>query len=150
MIPAVRREDFWGDLANTLLLRPVHRRPARKPTLAPQPTQGDAMTIPESAVEAAVAAVAKNYGSSGTPTNTVLWNRMVADVRTCLEAAAPHMNRAINSHEELDSLTRMSVVLSETIAYQNYGDGDWAADGRFYHTSQITLPAKVLHEGDNK
>ena len=47
--------------------------------------------IPDAAVEAAVFAVARNYGSAGTPNNTVLWTRLVSDIQTALEAAAPHM-----------------------------------------------------------
>ena len=31
MKPAVYRDDFWGDLINTLLLRPVYRKPKPKP-----------------------------------------------------------------------------------------------------------------------
>ena len=47
--------------------------------------------IPEAAVEAAACAVARNYGSAGTPNNTVLWTRLVSDIQTALEAAAPHL-----------------------------------------------------------
>jgi hypothetical protein len=43
----------------------------------------------EAAVEAAVSAVARNYGYAGTPANTILWARIAVDVRAALEAAAP-------------------------------------------------------------
>lgn len=49
------------------------------------------MNINEEAVEAAMSAVARNYGSAGTPENTILWERIAVDVRSALEAAAPHL-----------------------------------------------------------
>lgn len=54
--------------------------------------------------------------------------------------------RTITTYAELDAMAIDAVVMSETLAYQNYGAGSWAADGRFYDTGQITLPAVVLWE----
>jgi hypothetical protein len=52
------------------------------------------MNISDEVVEAAVSAVARNYGSAGTLTNTALWERIAVDVRAALEAAAPYMRSA--------------------------------------------------------
>ena len=35
--PAVERDDFWGDMANTFLLRPVYRKPRVEPKPASIP-----------------------------------------------------------------------------------------------------------------
>ena len=58
--------------------------------------------------------------------------------------------RLITTPEELGALPRDSVVLSQTIAYQNCGDDTWTAIGRYFHSSQISVPANVIHEPTTK
>lgn len=61
--------------------------------------------------------------------------------------------RTITTPEELDALPIYSVVLAEGVAYQHYGHwepgGDdirWSAEGHWWVTSQVDLPASVLYE----
>jgi len=75
------------------------------------------------------------------------WRSHPADVVAGKILAAGYRKpRRITTRDELDSLPVDSVVLSNTIAYQYYGDESWAAAGRFYFNTQISLPAYVLHE----
>jgi hypothetical protein len=66
-------------------------------------------------------------------------------MQAALEAAAPHLIAQVTTVEELDALWLGAVVLSEGVAYQRYGNDEWAAEGRWYETGQVELPAKVLH-----
>ncbi|WP_309073245.1 hypothetical protein [Paenarthrobacter sp.] len=61
-------------------------------------------------------------------------------------AAGYRKPRRITTRKEVEALPVDTVLLSDTIAYQNCGDDLWAAAGRFYGSTQITLPAYVLHE----
>lgn len=56
--------------------------------------------------------------------------------------------RTITTAEELDSLWMESVVFSPSTrtSYQNFGSSGWAAEGRFYDSSQIELPASLLFD----
>lgn len=99
--------------------------------------------IPAQAVEAATdALIASKLGDHP----GINGEEFVEAAIAALEAAAPHMQRAVTSRKELDSLQVGSVVLSQGVAYQRYPDDDWAAEGRWYHGSQIELPATVLHD----
>jgi hypothetical protein len=70
-------------------------------------------------------------------------------------AAGYRKPRTITTTDDLAALPVYSVVLdADAIAYQHYGSWDpnnetriqWSAEGRWFDTEQIALPATVLHE----
>ena len=48
--------------------------------------------------------------------------------------------------QELDALWLGSVVISQGVSYQRYGNNEWAAEGAWYETAQVELPATILHD----
>ena len=97
----------------------------------------DLVDLLENAVDDAV------YFAEAPPSLSGAVARIAADA---ILAAGYRKPRRVTAREEIEALPIDTVLLSDTIAYQNCGDGDWAAVGRFYHSTQITLPAYVLHE----
>jgi hypothetical protein len=54
----------------------------------------------------------------------------------------------IHTYEELKALPLLSVVIDDTeMAYQKDCPEDWSSWGRYWITTQIDLPVRVLHLG---
>jgi len=102
--------------------------------------------IPADAVEAAAKAI---FG-----VDDATWDLQIQDVRdsyledakNALEAATPYIRAQVATAEELDALWLGSVVLSQGVSYQRYGTNEWAAEGAWYETGQVELPATILHD----
>lgn len=105
--------------------------------------------IPEKAVEAALSALGEAYGEDAYCKNREY-------VMTALEAAAPHMSRTIATVEELDALPFESVARdAEGYVLERWGEPEdhmWATpmNGAWIRSTEVTLPATVLHIGAAK
>ena len=113
--------------------------------------------IPEAAVEAAFRAV---WGPNpGNPLDQADAH-LLKQLRTALEAAAPHMLAVVSTEEALDALPVGSIVLSDAyrymvhggadcgwpISFQRWIGGDWHRGGRSGSTHPDNfLPATVLY-----
>jgi hypothetical protein len=107
------------------------------------------MNISDAAVEAATFAVARNYGSVGSPTNTILWNRLVADVRTALDAAAPHLLApAASDLEDQDDL--VEILKKERWKYVAMKDEDGRPDGGYFEQSNEHVAQAIVRAGFRK
>jgi len=108
------------------------------------------MNIPDEAVEAAVLALAakhdpRNEGEHGGE----LWNRMVADVRLTLEAAAPHlMTPAASDLEDQDDLAE--ILKKERWKYVAMKDEDGRPDGGYFEQSNDDVARVVIRAGFRK
>lgn len=105
--------------------------------------------IPAEAIEAAVFAVARNYGSAGAPTNTVIWNRLVEDVRVALEAAVPLMHTPIASDlEDQDDLE--AILKQERWKYVSMKGEDGRPDGGYFEQSNDIVAQAIIRAGFRK
>lgn len=102
------------------------------------------------ALEAARFALTRSeraFGRDGKPADPL--HVATAIVSAYLAVAQPE----VSAVEELDALPCASVVLHGVTAYQKYGARepfDWSADGRWYDSTQVELPARVLYRPEVK